>query len=253
MHSSNALQVVNVTKAFDGLIAVRGLSLDVPSQVVTSIVGANGAGKTTLFNMISGFEKPTKGSIYFNGLRIDGTRPDAIARLGVGRLFQDVRVFNKLTVLENMLVALSDFSETPFRLLFRWRKARRYERAAVTAAERWLEQLGLLDRLSARAEALSYGQQKLLALARLLAADFNVLLLDEPTSGVSSAMVDRILDLIRNVVSQGKTVLIIEHDMKVVKEISNWIHFLSDGQVMSSGSPEVVLNDPTVRRTYLLL
>src|SRR5437868_380057 len=104
MRSTNAIQVVNVTKAFDGLIAVRGLTLDVPSQVVTSIVGANGAGKTTLFNMISGFEKPTEGSIYFNGLRIDGARPDAIARLGVGRLFQDVRVFNKLTVLENMLV-----------------------------------------------------------------------------------------------------------------------------------------------------
>jgi ABC-type branched-subunit amino acid transport system ATPase component len=253
MRSNSVLQVVNVSKAFDGLAAVRGLSLDVPSQGVTSLIGANGAGKTTLFNLISGFEKPDGGAIYFNGLRIDGTRPDAVARLGIGRLFQDVRVFNKLTVLENVLVALSGFPEMPFRPTFRWGEARRHERAAVEAAERCLEQLGLSDRLSARAEALSYGQQKLLALGRLIAADFEFLLLDEPTSGVSSAMVERILGLIRNMAAQGRTVLIIEHGMKVVKEISDWVHFLSGGQVMCSGPPALVLNDPVVRRTYLLV
>jgi ABC-type branched-subunit amino acid transport system ATPase component len=252
MLSTNDLNVTNVSKTFGGLVAVRSLSFEVSSNAITSIVGANGAGKTTLFNMISGFERPTEGSIHFKGRRIDGMRPDVIARLGLGRLFQEVRIFKKLTALENTLVALPEFSGSSLRQVVRWQNPR-HRRHAIAKAEYLLDQVGLSDRGSARAEDLSYGQQKLLALGRLLAADSDFLLLDEPTSGLSSTMIKKILEIIRSLIDQGRTALIIEHDMKVVKEISDWIHFLSDGKLLCSGPPDLVLNDEAVRQTYLLL
>lgn len=246
-----ALELCDLTKTFGGVVAVQDVSLTVSDGKITSLIGPNGAGKTTLFNLISGFLKPDKGEISYNGRRIDGLSPWEIARRGIGRLFQDVRVFDKLSVLENVVLAQSNPGENPIRALFQRQKTRRGEKENIKAAEGWLEFVGLSDKQNTLAENLSYGQQKLLAIARLLAGKFDFFLLDEPTAGVNPAMVKPILGLIRRLSSEGKTVMVIEHNMTVVLEISDWVYFLDGGQVVSFGLPDDVLGDVTVRKAYL--
>jgi len=246
------LEVEEVTKAFGGLKAVENLSLAFPRGKITSLIGPNGAGKTTLFNLISGFLKPDTGEIRYRGRRIDGLSPGVIARLEIGRLFQDVRVFSRMTVLDNLLVAKKEHpGENPLNVLFARRKVFEAERGALAEAEKWLEFVGLARSKEQLAETLSYGQQKLLAIARLLAGGFDLLLLDEPTAGVSPTMVKAILETIRRLVDQGKTVILVEHNMTVVLEISDWVYFMDEGKMVSFGLPEEVLGDPQVRAAYL--
>jgi ABC-type branched-subunit amino acid transport system ATPase component len=171
--------------------------------------------------------------------------------LGIGRLFQDVRVFDRLSVLDNVLLAENNPCENPFLSLLQRKKMRRLEKENIKEAGRWLEFVGLSDMRDTLAENLSYGQQKLLAIARLLMGRFDLFLLDEPTAGVNPKMVKPILGLIRRFSNEGKTVIVIEHNMTVVLEISDWVYFLDDGMVVSSGLPDDVLRDATVRKSYL--
>jgi len=247
-----ALELQSITKTFGGIVAVDDVSLTVSEGKITSLIGPNGAGKTTLFNLISGFLKPDKGAIYYNNHhRLDGLPPWKIARLGIGRLFQDVRVFDRLSVLDNVLLAENNPCENPFLSLLQRKKMRRLEKENIKEAGRWLEFVGLSDMRDTLAENLSYGQQKLLAIARLLMGRFDLFLLDEPTAGVNPTMVKPILGLIRRFSNEGKTVIVIEHNMMVVLEISDWVYFLDDGMVVSSGLPDDVLRDATVRKSYL--
>lgn len=247
-----ALELQEITKTFGGVLAVDDVSLTVSEGKITSLIGPNGAGKTTMFNLISGFLKPDKGAIYYNNHhRIDGLPPWKIAKLGIGRLFQDVRVFDRLSVLDNVLLAENNPGENPFFSLFQRQKMRRLEKENIKEAERRLEFVGLSDMRYTFAENLSYGQQKLLAIARLLAGGFDLLLLDEPTAGVNPAMVKPILGLIRRLSNEGKTVVVIEHNMTVVLEISDWVYFFDLGKVVSFGLPDDVLGNVTVRKAYL--
>ncbi|KDA52845.1 hypothetical protein EG19_10105, partial [Thermoanaerobaculum aquaticum] len=175
-----------------------------------------------------------------------------IAQMGIGRLFQDVRVFPKLTVLENLLVARPhQRGEGVLAALLARRTVARDERAAALVAQKWLDFVGLTDHIHRPAGALSYGQQKLLAIARLLAAGSEVVLLDEPTAGVNPALVSRLLYLIRKLAEEGRTVVLIEHNMNVVLDVSDWVYFLSDGAVTAFGLPCEVLSDQNVRAAYL--
>lgn len=246
------LELQDVTRTFGGVKAVDDVSFSLAEGHITSLIGPNGAGKTTLFGLITGFLKPDAGVISYRGRRIDGLPPYRIAGMGIGRLFQDVRVFDRLTVLDNVLLARKgQRGENPvISLLFR-RRVQKEEAKNLEVARSWLDFVGLGEMENALAEDLSYGQQKLLAIARLLANDADLLLLDEPTAGVNPGMVRSILDLIRRLTAEGKTVVVIEHNMSVIMEISNWVFFLDDGKLISFGLPEEILGDPAVREAYI--
>lgn len=246
------LECRDLSKTFGGLQAVSDVSATFESGKITALVGPNGAGKTTLFHLICGALRPDSGGILLNGARIDGMKPWEVASRGVGRLFQDVRLFPKLTVSENLEVARrSRRSEEPlFALLPFWRHDRDRLRTRQAISE-WLAFAGLESERDTPAEALSYGQQKLLGIARLLYADAEVLLLDEPTAGVNPILISRLLAAIRSIAEQGRTVVIIEHNMSAVLAIADWVYFLDEGQVTAFGLASEVLALPKVRKGYL--
>lgn len=246
------LELENVSKSFDGLRAVDRVSLGFEAGKITALIGPNGAGKTTVFNLISGFLRPDEGAITYRGRNIAGLAPWHIAQLGIGRLFQDVRLFDRMTVKDNVLAAFrkQKGESALMSVIARW-KVTKEERLLLEQTMRLLKFVGLADQAEELAENLSYGQQKLLAIARLLAADADVLLLDEPTAGVNPQMVGTLLDVIRRLAAEGKTVVVIEHNMNVVIEIADWVYFMDEGQVVSFGLPNEVLGDPEVRAAYV--
>lgn len=248
---NSVLHINGLVKSFDGLRVVDGLDLSIEPCKITGLIGPNGAGKTTLFNIINGYLSPDVGIIMYQDKDITPLPSWQRARLGIGRMFQDIRVFGKLTVLENLMVAdKNSAGENPFTLFWNMNGIKKREKERQAMAERWLDFVGLADHRAMYAENLSYGQQKLLALARLLYGDFDLLLIDEPVSGVNPAMVGVILEKIRELTALGKTVIIVEHDMPAVKEIADMVHFMNAGKVLASGPPEEVLNDPEVREVY---
>ena len=246
------LELRNVTKSFGGVRAVDGVSLGFEQGRITGLIGPNGAGKTTLFNLVSGFLQPDAGIIQCRGKVINRQPPWRIARTGVGRLFQDVRLFQRMTALDNIMTAFQrQAGENPLATVFgRWVVTRQERERSLKATE-LLQFVGLAGKADDLAEDLSYGQQKLLSIARLLAADADVLLLDEPTAGVNPSMVSVLLEVIRQLAQSGKTVIFIEHNMNVVVEIADWLFFLDDGQVTDFGAPQDVLGNPEVRKAYI--
>jgi ABC-type branched-subunit amino acid transport system ATPase component len=196
--------------------------------------------------------KVDAGEVLYLGRRIDSLTPWRVGRMGIGRLFQEVRSFNKLTAVENVVVACrKQAGENPVWSVLRRPLVRRQESDNTRAARRWLETVGLDQLGSARAEELSFGQQKLLALARLFYGGGDVFLLDEPTAGLNPAMVQSILRLIRSQATEGKTVAVIEHNMSVVAELADWVYFMDEGQIVAFGLPDEVLGDRSVRAAYL--
>lgn len=246
------LELKSVNKSFGGLKAVDNLSIAIPEGKITSLIGPNGAGKTTIFNIISGFIKADKGVIFYQGEKINNNSPYQIACMGIGRLFQDVRVFDKLSVLDNVLLAKEDQpGENPFISLFNRKKMRSFEESNLIKAREWIEFVGLSEKEESFAEDLSFGQQKLLSLSRLLAGDSNLMLLDEPASGVHPAMLKDILSILKGLTRQGRTIILIEHDMRVVNEISDWVILLNSGKLVSFGLPDEIMNDEVLKEVYL--
>lgn len=246
------LELDKVSKSFGGLRAVDSVSATFEAGRITALIGPNGAGKTTLFHLIGGVLRPDQGVIRYNGKRIEGLPPWRIARYGIGRLFQDVRVFGKLTALDNVLTAFPhQLGENPLWSLALRPKALWQERQLAAQARQLLQFVGLHDHADATAESLSYGQQKLLAIARLLAAGADTLLLDEPTAGVNPEMVKDLLALLRQLASDGKMIVLIEHNMSVVMDVADWVYFMDEGKIVASGTPAAVLGDPLVRAAYL--
>ncbi len=246
------LELKNVTKTFDGIKAVDSLFIGFEKGKITALLGPNGAGKTTVFNLISGFIRPDSGEIYYKGKNIIGLPPWEIANLGIGRLFQDVRVFERMKVIDNVMSAFKRQKGEIFffPIIARW-KVEKEEKIYKEKALHLLEFVGLKDKADELAENLSYGQQKLLSIARLLASESELLLLDEPTAGVDPQMITKLLELIKKLPEKGKTIVVIEHNMNVVIEIANWVYFMDEGLVTSFGLPEDVLGDPEVRRAYI--
>ncbi len=246
------LECVDLVKNFGGVRAVDGVSLSFEAGKVTALVGPNGAGKTTLFHLLTGSIKPDSGAILYRGSPIQGLPPWTVAQMGIGRLFQDVRIFPNLTVLENVLVARPiQRGERALVSLFAPRVVVKEEADSTDRASEWLDRVGLSEHADQPAQALSYGQQKLLAIARLLAAGSDVLLLDEPTAGVNPMLIKRLLTIIRDLSGGGRTVVLIEHNVNVVLDVADWVYFLDEGQVAAFGLPQEVLSDPVVRGLYL--
>ena len=245
------LVVDGVCRSFGGVTAVDVDHLEVQRGSITALIGPNGAGKTTLFNLLTGFDRPDRGTWSFDGTAVQGAAAHRVARLGMVRTFQLTKVLPGMSVLDNMLLAATDQpGERFFTALVpaRWR-AREREVAAL-AAER-LELVGLADNADDLAGTLSGGQRKLLELARSLMVEPALVMLDEPMAGVNPALTQSLLGHIVAIRNAGRSVLFVEHDMDVVHEISDWVVVMAEGRVIAEGPPDHVIGDPKVIDAYL--
>src|SRR3984893_6123784 len=240
-----------LTKRFLGVTAVDAVDLSVEAGELVSLIGPNGSGKTTLFICVTGYLAPDGGRVTFRGRDVTGVAAHRIALLGVGRTFQLVSVFPRLSALENLLTFLQQHQEeSVLARLVRAPRVRRYEAAAVDRARHLLGSVGLAARADAPAGSLSYGQRKLLAFAAALMPDPELLLLDEPASAVNPTMIHQMKEQIRAFHGQGRTVLLVEHNMDVVMDISQRVIVLDHGQKIAEGPPEAIRRDPKVIEAY---
>ncbi len=240
------LDVREVTKSFDGFQAVGGVSFTVPRGSISAIIGPNGAGKTTLFNLITGHLQPDGGRVVFKERDVTGIAPHDLCRLGMGRSFQRTNIFPRLTVYENIQAAFVSHRGRGFNLFTPVERLYRTETAAL------LEAVGLLDKAHEVSGFLSHGNQKQLELGIALALEPEILLLDEPTAGMSATETRESIRLIERIAAErGLTLLFTEHDMEVVFSIAHRITVLHQGRVIADGAPAEVRRDPEVRRVYL--
>jgi ABC-type branched-subunit amino acid transport system ATPase component len=231
------LTTTGIKKAYGGVQALDGAEISVAEGTIAGLIGPNGSGKTTLFNVITGYERADEGEVYFDGKAITNLRPDKVFAAGIGRTFQLTRIFPRLTVLENMLVAA--------------RAGRGQRRGVRGRAMELLEFAGIQGHADLLAGSLSYGQRKLLELAYILVAEPRLILLDEPAGGVNPTLVNHIAGRVRELNSQGTTFLIVEHNMEFVMGLCSAITVLESGSAVVSGPPETIRSDKRVLDAYL--
>ncbi len=247
------LKTINLSRSFGGLTALAGIDLHIKYRTIMGLIGPNGAGKTTLFNVLTGHYQPTTGQIYFKSEQISNLKPYAITKKGISRTFQNIRLFNQMSVLDNVLIGRHCRTATGLMgALLRFPSNIREEKHAREAALNLLTFVNLQDKRNEWAANLSYGEQRRLEIARALAADPDLLLLDEPAAGMNPQETVNLMSLISRIREEmNKTVLLIEHDMKVVMGISEWIAVLDYGKMIAEGKPYDIRHNEEVIRAYL--
>ena len=241
------LRAEGVAKAFGGVQALQDCTVEVEQGTIAGLIGPNGSGKTTLFNIMTGYERVDSGDVYLGDKKITNRPPQRVFALGIGRTFQLTRIFPRLTVMENMLIAAQHTGHGRTRHPL----ARAGGRADRQRATELLEFAGIARHAGALADTLSYGQRKLLELSYVLVADPAIVLLDEPAGGVNPSLIHHITDRIRELNAAGKTFLIVEHNMDFVMGLCGHVTVLDYGTVVATGTPEIIRSDPRVLDAYL--
>lgn len=246
------LQVNSITKQFGGLIAVDNVSFEVEKGEIVSVIGPNGAGKTTIFNMLTGIYTIDSGEIIFDGTPIHNTTPYNVVNLGISRTFQNIRLFPNMRVIENVLVGTHIRTKYGlFDSVFRTPQYRKEEAEKVVRAHDILSDIGLEDRIHDYAQNLPYGEQRKLEIARAIATDAKIILLDEPAAGMNPQESEELLRFIRQLRDKGYTIILIEHDMNVVMNISDRIYVIDHGKKIAQGLPNEIAKDQNVIVAYL--
>ena len=248
----NIMEVRNLTVKFGGLTALDDVSFDIRRGEILGLIGPNGAGKTTCFNAMTGVYKPTSGKVFLEGVSIGGRLRHKITRLGLARTFQNIRLFGEMTAIENVVVGLDARHKTSVvGALLRLPRHVREEKSSIGRAMALLEFVGIAEDAAVLSRNLSYGHQRRLEIARALATDPKVLCLDEPAAGFNPAEKEGLMDLIRAIRDDGYTILLIEHDMKLVMGVTDRIVVLEFGRKLADGLPIEIRNDPRVVAAYL--
>ncbi len=246
------LEVNGITKVFGGLVAVENVDFKVNQGEIVSIIGPNGAGKTTVFNMLTGVYKVNKGTVRFDGREIQNKEPREIVKAGIARTFQNIRLFPTMRVIENVLVGEHINVNYGFLdLIFKTRKYREEEKAAAKRAIGLLESLGLGDQIDNYARNLPYGMQRKLEIARAIATNAKLIILDEPAAGMNPQESEELKEFILKLRDMGQTILLIEHDMSVVMNISDRIYVIDHGRKIAEGLPAEIARNEQVIRAYL--
>jgi len=250
--SEPILEIRDLRRAFGGLLAISSLSFAVTPGIIRAVIGPNGAGKTTLFNLITGVLPTSGGQILFEGTDIANWKPHRIAKRGISRTFQTVELYHGMSVLENVMVGRHTRTTGGlFSSGFRLPSVRREEKKIRADALEILDLVGLADKADELCESLPLGEQKLLEVARGLATDPKLLLLDEPAAGLNESETERAAGLFQNICRQGRTVVLVEHDMKLVMDISDEILVLNFGEKIADGPPDLIRKDQQVVEAYL--
>jgi len=246
------LSVRGLTKRFGGLVAVDGLSFDVFEGTVHAVIGPNGAGKSTAFNLLTGFDRPDAGTVTFRGESLTGLRPHRIVEKGVVRTFQNTQLFDEMSAVENVLVGTHARTRTGFlRAALVLPGVREEERLGRERAHRILRLVGLDDAADLPAGDLPHGRRRLLEIARALASDPGLMLLDEPAAGLNSAETQKLGETLGRIRDMGVTLVVVEHDMGLVMEISDEVVVLNEGRKIAEGPPRLIQKDPVVIEAYL--
>lgn len=250
--SQVVMKTEHITQRFGGLVALSDISMEVKEKEIIGIIGPNGAGKTTLFNVVTGMYHPTEGSVYMLGKNVTGWKPFRITALGFARTFQNIRLFPRLTVQDNVIVGMHTKTKSGvLASIFATPKKKKEDAETVERADELLKLFNLYEDRYEMGTSLPYGSQRKLEIARALAAEPKLLLLDEPAAGMNEQETGELMDIIHKLKEMGYTILLIEHDMKFVMAICERLYVLNNGTMIASGTPQEIKNDPAVIEAYL--